>query len=122
MARPSHRYQTLSRGRIAKRGQRNRTEARYEELLRADPNVEQVWFEFVTLRISHPQTGKVATYTPDFLVLMTDGTTFIDEVKGSGIDNEASVVRLKAAAELAPLWRFRLAKERRGGGFEVREV
>lgn len=120
-----NRFRTLSRGRITKRGERNKTEARYEETLAADGDVEKWWFEPLTLRLSHPETGQPAKFTPDFLVLMKDGTTYLDDVKGSGLDDNAAGVRIKTAAELYPLWRFRICKERRkrdGGGFEIREV
>lgn len=119
------RFNTLSKGRRAKRGERNKTEARYELELKADPRVVGVWFEPLTLRLSHPAAGQPAKYTPDFLVLMSDGSTYLDDVKGSGLDDNAAIVRLKCAAELFPLWIFRLAKERRkkdGGGFVVTEV
>ena len=119
------RFSGLSRGRIAKRGERNATESRYEETLLADPEVERFWFEPFTLRLSHPPGGQPAKYTPDFLVLMKDGTTYVDDVKGSGLDDPASIVRLKCAGELFPLWIFRVAKERKkkdGGGFLVTEV
>ncbi len=123
--RAGSRFAGLSRGRIAKRGERNKTESRYEEVLLTTPGVVQVWFEPFTLRLSHPPAGQPAKYTPDFLVLMEDGTTYIDDCKGAGLDDNASIVRLKCAAEQFPLWVFRVAKERRkrdGGGFAVREV
>ena len=121
----SHRFRGLSRGRRAKRGERNKTEAEYELLLQADPEVYRVWFEPFSLRLSSPESGQPARYTPDFLVLMADGTTYVDDVKGSGIDDNAAAVRAKTAAELYPLWTFRIAKKqlkRDGGGFKVREL
>lgn len=121
----SSRFKHLSRGRIAMRGERNATEARFELLLKADPNIAAYWFEPLTIRLSHPAIGQPAKYTPDFLVLMSDGTTRLIDVKGSGLDDNASMVRLKCAAEQYPLWVFQVAKERRkrdGGGFDVREV
>lgn len=119
------RFTGLSKGRIAKRGQRNKTEAKYEETLWADPEVAAVWFEPLSLRLSSPESGQPARYTPDFLVLMRDGRTYLDDVKGTGPDDTAAAVRAKTAAELYPLWTFRIAKERRkkdGGGFDIREV
>lgn len=119
------RFKFLSRGRNATRGERNKTETEYEATLEADPDVAQVWFEPFSLRLSRPDAGQGARYTPDFLVLMKDGTTYVDDVKGTGLDDNAAIVRLKCAAEQYPLWVFRLAKKRRvrdGGGFEIREV
>lgn len=119
------RFQGLSRGRIAKRGERNKTEARYEETLIGIDEIAYVKFEPFTLRLSHPDGGQPAKYTPDFLIVMKDGTTYVDDVKGSGLDDNASIVRIKCAAELFPFWIFRIAKERRvrdGRGFDVKEV
>lgn len=121
----NNRFKTLSRGRIAKRGIRNKTEARYEDTLLGDPSIHQVWFEPFSLRLSSPDKGQPARYTPDFMILMKDGTTYIDDVKGAGLDDKAAAVRAKAAAEQYPLWIFRICKERRkkdGGGFSVREL
>ena len=123
---PRHsRFHVLSRGRRSERGEMNRTEREWSELLTADENVAAWWFEPLTLRLSHPPEGQPAKVTPDFLVLMTDGTTIFDDVKGTGLDDNAAAVRMKAAAELYPLWKFRIVKKQRkkdGGGFKVSVV
>ena len=119
-----NRFAILSRGERRQRGEMNETEAEYSELLTADPDVHAWWFEAITLRYSHPNKGQPGTYTPDFVILMKDGTTILDDVKGSGIDNDAAKVRVKACAELFPLWKFRVAKKRakkNGGGFAITE-
>lgn len=123
--RNSHRFQGLSRGKTTTRGQMNATERRYYESLFGQKGVVRIWYQPVTLRLSRPPVGQPATYTPDFMVLMSDGTTYIDEVKGTGPDDNASIVRLKCAAEQYSLWTFRRCKERTknaGGGFSVEEV
>lgn len=102
----------------------NKTEQAWSEVLTADDDVYRWWFEPFSLRLSHPDGGMPATYTPDFLVLLKDGSTYVDDVKGGMVDN-ASVVRIKCAAELYPLWRFRLVTKQRkkdGGGFKIKEV
>jgi hypothetical protein len=115
----THRYTNLSKGRIAKRGVRNKTEARYETtVLFPDPEIADYWFEPFSIQLSHPETGRAASYTPDFMVLYKDGRTEFVDVKGSGKDDTAAIVRIKTAAELFPLWRWKLAKERGvGKGF-----
>ena len=122
----THRFKHLSRGLRRTRGERNKTEAKYEAELMVEPGVVRVWFEPFTIRISHPESGQPARYTPDFMVLMEDGTTYIDDVKPPGnIDDKASGVRIKACAELFPLWIFRIVKAKRkkdGGGFHRSEV
>ena len=119
------RFAILSRGQRSTRGERNKTESEYESILAADPDVHQYWFEPFSLRLSSPEKGQPARYTPDFLILMKDGTTYVDDVKGTGIDDAASLVRIKCAAEQYPLWTFRIVKKqtkRNGGGFQVKEV
>ena len=127
---PQHgRFRVLSRGLNRKRGEMNRTESKYADALEAQRlagDVAQWWFEPFSLRLSAPAAGQPARYSPDFLVLMPDGTTFVDDVKTtSGFDDKAGVVRIKVAAELFPLWRFRIVRQRRvrdGGGYDVTEV
>lgn len=119
------RFDILSRGNRRKRGEMNRNEQRWADALTSDENVYQWWYEPFSLRLSHPETGQPATLTPDFLVLLLDGTTYVDDVKSGGMDDKASIVRMKTAAELFPLWRFRLVKPRRkkdGGGWDISEV
>lgn len=125
----SSRFKHLARGRIAKRGKRNKTEQRYEDTVLAEQKlagkIVQWWFEPISFRLSSPDSGQPARYTPDFMVQSSDGTMYFDDVKGTGIDNEAAAVRAKTAAEQFPCYVFRICKERRvrdGGGFEVREV
>ncbi len=128
MAKAGHRYQGLSRGRTAKRGEMNKTEAEYSLLLNAQIDAGEIaawWFEPFSLRLSWPPEGQPARYTPDFLILMVDGTTIVVDVKGTGVDSDASLVRIKCAAEQYFLWEFRIVKKRTkkaGGGWNVKIV
>lgn len=118
----SIKHQLLSLGLIRKRGEMNKTETEYADLLATDPAVADFWFEPFSLRLSHPPEGQPATLTPDFLVLMKDGLTFVDDVKGTGKDDKASIVRMKCAAEQFTLWQFRICKKQttsQGGGFKI---
>ena len=122
------RFNILSKGLNRKRGEMNKTEARYATELRTRQMAGEIadfWFEPFSLRLSAPNTGQPARYSPDFLILMPDGLTYVDDVKSGGLDDNAAIVRIKCAAELFPLWIFRLVKPKRvkdGGGFEVQEV
>lgn len=120
------RFSILSKGLRRKRGEMNAVEAQYAAILNADPNVASWWFEPMSLILSHPEAGQPARYSPDFLVLMTDGTTYIDDVKASkGFDDKAAIVRIKTAAEIYPLWIFRTVyrlPKKAGGGWERHEV
>jgi hypothetical protein len=51
------------------------------------------------------------------MILGADGRIFMDDVKGSGPDNPAAIVRIKCAAELFPLFVWRLAKQQKTGNF-----
>ena len=124
---PQSRFAGLSKGLVRERGRMNATEALYASLLaekQKHGEIHQYWFEAVTLRISHPETGHPARFSPDFLVLYPDGTTCFDDTKGGMVDN-AAIVRIKAAAEIFPLWKFRIVtrkSKKDGGGFEIKEV
>lgn len=121
-----NRFDLLSKGLRRKRGEMNETERHYANELTADQAVFTWWFQPFTLKLSHPEKGRAAVYTPDFLVLMQDGTTYVDDTKAKkGFDDYASGVRIKAAAEMFPLWRFRLVRRKsakQGGGWERVEV
>ena len=122
------RFTGLSKGRVAKRGEMNKTEARYAAELDAmvrQGTLVRYWFEPFSLRLSQPPKGQPARYTPDFLLLYPDGRTVVVDVKGSGLDDKAAVVRIKCAAEHFPLWEFWIVKqklERDGGGWKTSEV
>ena len=131
------RFKNLSRGLNRVRGERNKTEAEYELILvdsrdnetpleGFDSHVVNWWFEPVTMRLSHPPEGQPARFSVDFMILLADGTTLMDEVKGSGgFEDPAAIVRLKCAAEQFSLWIFRRVQKKRkkdGGGWKITQV
>lgn len=107
----------------------NSAETAYSEVLDIDQRAGRIhhyWFEGISVRLSHPPKGQPATYTPDFMILMPDGTTIIDDVKASYRDR-AGDVRIKAAAELFPLWTWRIVEmkkrnKRDGGGYVIEKI
>ena len=122
------RFSRLSKGRVTARGEMNRTETKYANELtvrKLAGEIVDFWFEPFSLRLSSPPEGQPARYTPDFMVLMPDGLTVVEDVKGTGPDDLAAIVRIKSAAERFPLWKFRIVKQqtkKAGGGWEIREV
>lgn len=123
------RHKILSKGLRRDRGTMNKTEAAYAEDLKACVAAGEIaawWFEPCSLRLSRPESGQPARYTPDFMILLNDGTTCFDDIKTtSGFDDYAGVVRIKCAAEQYPLWKFRIVRKKRmkdGGGWDVKEV
>jgi hypothetical protein len=66
-------------------GREERYESSYELLrfraLDTSPDVE-TWTREHGIRISYRLKGRRHRYSPDILVVMKDGTTFLEEVKG----------------------------------------
>jgi hypothetical protein len=125
MPKRAGRFRLLARGRTGQRGQMNKTETEYSKLLDDDPGVIKWWFEAASWRLSNPPEGQPARYTPDFMVLRSDGSLDMVEVKGTGPDDAASIVRLKCAAEQYSAFAWILAKKKKqkdGGGWRHREV
>ncbi|WGR90646.1 DUF1064 domain-containing protein (plasmid) [Bradyrhizobium sp. ISRA432] len=96
----------------------NKTEAKYAEHLKSIEGTVIAWskFEAVKLRLADN-----TFYTPDFAVMLLDGTMEMHEVKGFWEDDAR--VKIKVAASLYP-FRFKALKPiaaKRGGGWEVEE-
>ena len=104
------------RGVRHERGEMNKLEARYAAELdarKAGGEVVLWMFEAVTLRLA-PRT----TYTPDFMVMLKDGSIEFHEVKAFMEDDAA--VKLKVAAAMFP-FRFVLVK-RAGATWTMKEI
>jgi len=88
-----------------KQGQRNKTEARYEQHLELLKRIgEVVWYRFegVKLRI-----GDNCFLTPDFAVMDAEGVMEMHDVKGAkSIFSDDARAKMKAAAEMYP-FRFK---------------
>ena len=103
-------------------GEMNKTESRYADLLQAKKLAGEIidWhFEAVTFKLADN-----LRYTPDFCVLHIDGSFELIDCKGSGMIDDKSIVKIKAAAERFYWFNWTMAIERtkkNGGGFEVRE-
>lgn len=112
-----------ARGRTARRqaGQMNKMEAEYREYLRPRLNVGEILaidYERITFKLADD-----TRYTPDFFLLMADGTIELHEVKGFLEDD--AWVKIKVAAEQHPWFTFRLVRKqakKHGGGWEVKAV
>lgn len=114
--RPLH-MQALGR---LKTGERNKTEAAYEQYLELRKRAGDVaWhrFEGIKLRLADN-----TFYTPDFAVMTASGLMELHEVKGY-MQEDASV-KIKVAAEMYP-FRFliiRMNPKKNGGGWDIKEV
>lgn len=100
-------------------GQMNQTESAYESELSIRKRAGEVieyWFESVNLKIADK-----CRYLPDFMVMLADGTMQFVDVKSPAPIDPKSLVKIKVAAKLFPMWRFVIAQKQKGGGFNVRE-
>ncbi len=124
------RFTRFAKGRKSVRGEKNKTELRYEEFLglrKLAGEIQEFAYEPIRLRLAADN----AFYAPDFGVLAADDVYECHEVKAGRVtdagtlvplEEEAARVRRKVAAEQHP-FRFVLAIERpkkAGGGFETR--
>ncbi len=102
-------------------GQQNRTEAAYAETLWARQKcggIISYEFECYTLKIADN-----TRYTPDFAVVLPDGTMEFIDVKGGCIDPK-SIVKIKCAAERFPQFLFVVEQKlavKAGGGWKRTE-
>lgn len=92
----------------------NKTEAAYaEHLLLRQHAGEVVWFAFEAVKL---RLADKTFYTPDFAVMLADGTIEQHEVKGFMYDDAA--VKIKVAASLYPFV-FRLIRMPRKGQWDI---
>lgn len=108
-------WTSFLKGKRRERGTMNKTEARYADRLEQMKAAGEIlWYDFdvITFRLA-----KKCTYTPDFLVMLSDGTLECHECKGFWADD--AKVKIKVAADKFP-FRFVAMKERakkHGGGW-----
>lgn len=98
----------------------NKTEAAYASHLALRKAAGEVaWFSYEGLKL---RLAPNTSYSPDFAVMLSDGTLEAHEVKGGFWEDDARV-KIKVAAELFP-FRFVAARakpKRDGGGWEFEE-
>lgn len=115
------RFRSGDRSKYGKRhkpGVMNDTESEYAQMLEARRLAGEIvrWdFEAVTFKLADR-----CTFTPDFQVLLPDGTIDYVDVKGCGPVDPKSVVKIKVAAET--FWMFKFVSEKKnskkhGGGW-----
>ena len=120
------RFAGLEAGAVRTRGQMNKSEEAWSRVLeeqRLSQVVRRWWYEPLRVRLTDPKAAgeRAVWFTPDFLVEMADGVVFVDDVKG-GMVNDASIVRIKMAATIFDLWRFRIVTKGPRGAWDIREL
>ena len=102
-----------------KAGTMNKTEAAYAATLDQRRVAGEVaWFKFEGMKF---RLAENTSYTPDFNVMLSDGTLEMHEVKGFWTDDGRA--KIKIAADLYPM-RFVAIKakpKKDGGGWSVEE-
>lgn len=116
------RARLFAKGRL-KRGERNKTEAAYEQHLEMLKRAGEIlWYAFEGIKF---RLADKTFYTPDFAVMNADGEIEIKEIKGSmAIFQDDAKVKIKVAAEMYPFRFFVVVPKlkRDGGGWEVNHV
>lgn len=113
---------TYGLGRL-KAGEMNKTEKAYSEYLKQQMLIgEIVWYAFEGIKF---KLAKDLHFSPDFSVMLPDGTIEIREVKGSlSFIQDDAKAKIKTAAAMFP-FRFLLVApiaKKNGGGWEMKEV
>ena len=102
-----------------KTGQKNKSEEAYGNHLEALKHAGKVaWYKFEGMKL---RLADNTFYTPDFAVMLTDGSMECHEVKGYWMDD--AKVKIKVAADLYP-FRFVAIKakaKKDGGGWSVED-
>jgi hypothetical protein len=103
-----------------KPGVMNKVEASYGDLLKLRQIAGEVaWYQYegITLKLA-PDTR----YTPDFVVMTSEGFLECHEVKGFMRDD--AHVKLKCAANMFPFkfYLIRSIPKKHGGGWDIKEV
>ena len=117
------RIQGKARQGIKPPGTMNKQEAQYSNILQLRLLAGEIleWhYERITFTLSHSRPGvKGQRYTPDFMIVLSDGVLEFHELKG--FRDEKNMNKIKIAGEMFPFV-FRLVTKRLkrdGGGFDV---
>lgn len=103
-----------------KKNEMNQTEKAWsDELDDARAAGEIKWWAYEACKL-YLTSGKLTSYTPDFMVWMPDGTIRFDEVKGYWRDDAR--VKIKVAADRFPLFKFQaMSMLRKGKGWKIEQ-
>ena len=100
-----------------KTGEKNKTESAYGNYLELRKRAGEIaWYKFEGIKF---RLADNTFYTPDFIVMRSDGTLESHEVKGFWTDDAR--VKIKVAADMYPLQFLAvIAKTKKsGGGWEI---
>jgi len=100
----------------------NKTEERYAwhlEVRKREGRILAWHFEQLKLKLTSTIPGRRGIhYTPDFFIVLPDGTFMIDEVKGRFIREDAEL-KFLMAAELFPWFHWRMVQYTQDWSFKI---
>jgi len=103
----------------------NRTEDRYAWELLVDQRQGKILdfqFERMVFRLTTPYQGtRIVSYTPDFCVVLLDGSIRFDEVKGPFVREDADL-KFKMAADMFPWFGWRMIQFTGRGVKIIRDI
>lgn len=94
-----------------------KTEKRYMAYLRTNTNIVEIWPHAITFKLRNGHR-----YTPDFVVLLKDGSREVHEVKGSyklGSAGRSILAFDQSHREWGAIFQFVWAAKNKQGGFDV---
>jgi hypothetical protein len=109
---------TFALGRL-KIGQKNKTEESYGQELELRKRAGEIaWYAFEAMKF---RLADKTFYTPDYMVMLADGTLEAHEVKGYWEDDAR--VKIKVAAEMFPIRFIAIQKraKRDGDGWKIED-
>lgn len=100
----------------------NKTEEKYAwhlEIQKRDGRILAWYFEQLKFKLTSTIPGRRGIhYTPDFLIVLPDGSMMFDEVKGPFIREDAEL-KFLMAAELFPWFHWRMVQSTKDYSFKV---
>jgi len=102
-------------GRLPK-GQMNKVEAKYAlilETLKRNGNILEYYYEPLKFRL-----GDNCYYTPDFMIIDSNGIISFEEIKGGYITDD-SIIKWKMVVEKYPYFNFRMIQYNVKNGYQI---
>ena len=109
---------TFALGRL-KTGEMNKTEAAYNRSLELLQSAGEIaWFKFEGMKF---RLADNCFYTPDFVVMKSDGVMEAHEVKGHWQDDARAKIKIAAAMYPFRFIAVTVRAKKHGGGWQVEE-
>jgi hypothetical protein len=108
----------IARGRVRPDGMNN-TEAAYRDILWARQVAGEIlWFRYEAVKL---RLADATFYSPDFVLMLADGTLEVHEVKGHWEDDARVKIKVAAAAYPFRFIAVTPVAKKHGGGWKIEE-